>query len=138
MQGNLACFLYSSQVPVWTPLYAPLFLLFLCAFLECLCPLLWSPGGTGRTEPLFYISKLHLSYIILVVVRSIDNLNRYLLSLLYPSYRILLQGCLIVPLRKKRQPKLRPLALSVNFWYIVSSEQRNGKLDRKNYDLGGM
>ena len=25
-----------------------------------------------------------------------------------------------------------------NFWYIVSSEQRNGRLDRKNYDLGGM
>ena len=68
---------------------------------------------TGRTEHFsIYLSCIFL--IILVVVRSIYNLNRYLLSLLYPSYRILLQECLIVP-SKKRQPKLRPLAPSMTF-----------------------
>ena len=61
---QLTILLYSSRVPVGTSLYVPLFLLFLCTFFRCLCSLLWSLGGTGRTEPLFYyfIAGLYPSY----------------------------------------------------------------------------
>ena len=31
-------------------------------FFECRCSLLWTLGGTGRNESLFYIVKLYLSY----------------------------------------------------------------------------
>lgn len=63
--------LYSSRVPVWTSLYVPLFTLFLSTFFEGLCSLLRNPGGTGRTEPLFYIAGCtSILLIILTVVRA--------------------------------------------------------------------
>ena len=40
-------------------------LYFFCSyvpFFECLCPLLWTLGGTGMNESLFYIVELYLSY----------------------------------------------------------------------------
>ena len=86
---QLSMLLYSSRAPVWTSLYVPLFLLFSSTFFKCLCPLLWNPGGTDRTEPLFYIAGC-IFLIILVTVRSMNNPYCWLLSLLHRNDRTLL------------------------------------------------
>ena len=79
------------------------FSLFLYGFFEdfrFLDPLLWvlrDPGGNGKTELLHHIAEVQ--YILLVIhimiLFPINNLNRYLLPLLRPSDRMLLQVNLI-------------------------------------------